>query len=139
MEQDAAPMIDGDTQQAGIRGTLDYKTLIFLQMNRCSQLLSTLPKEQGSVQVGVPYESIVLSYANSVRQLEALLSPYIDEDCKKEIITAKDWYNEQIEEKKPKDQSQLTINMFFKRYEAVVGLCMRCGLLLEPLGSIEVG
>ena len=129
-----APQFDSTEgeQTYGVKGSLDYKTLVFLQINRCGQIYSTMPKDQGGTQIGATYEAIVGTYTNSVRHLECLLALYIDPDCQRELEEAKRVYSEKIQDRDV-DVLSAGRDMYFERFSALIKLCGRLTLLLPSI------
>ena len=115
-------------QTTGIRGDLNYKLIIMMQINRIGLTLSKLPMENrqsGRNDIhGCTHESIRTSFADGVRTLECLLNPYADPKYTKEherLIKASDGL------------------VFFARYTNALNLCSRLGLLLDISVKEEIG
>jgi len=108
-------------------GEFDYHLALLFHINRISKLISTFPVATGTMEAGVYFTEetrkyIENSFFNSVKLLECMLSPYIDEEYRNDLTKAKEiWKKEKF------DYMEAGLD----RYALLLKLMDRLNLLLD--------
>jgi len=131
---------------SGVRGDLNFRLIVMRQIDRCGIILSKQPHEfqaQGVSNLsGCTYEDICLSFHDSVRLLESLISAYRDDQYTQDIANLLKDYNAK-KNVDPDDRladynnnkNANAHNFYFQKYAYIISLCARLGLMLEPVGE----